>query len=356
MNSLRNRIAAFARLGDQLHEAIQQNGFPEKTKCEDPLLKAFARACIQSHEDNPWFTTDNIILAIQHLANMLTREQLQSWTQQYPALLQTKPPKSIAVVMAGNIPLVGFHDFLSVLISGNRFFGKLSSDDQHLLPALSRILIALEPALAPLISFSKDIPHDFDAAIATGSNNSARYFEYHFGSVPHIIRKNRSGIAIIQGHESETALKGLAEDVFSFFGLGCRNVSKIYLPADYPPEKLFPAFKTHERRMLSNPRYLNNYRYNKAIFQMHAQTFCDNGFSLLIPDESLNSAVSVVHYAHYESEKGLSEELSAHSDEIQCIVSDQAWWPDSFAFGMAQQPDLHDYADGVDTMMWLTDL
>lgn len=356
MTRLENRIRAFARLGRQLQEAFKQGKFAEMALEKEPLMSDFAEACIQAANNNPWFTHGSIALAIQNLAKMLIHDKLRQWTQRYPALRQARPPKTIAVVMAGNIPLVGFHDFLSVLISGHRFVGKLSSDDPYLLPALSQLLTSYAPSLSPMIRFTEDLPQVFDAAIATGSDNSARYFAYSFGSCPHIIRKNRSGLAIVSGHESEAAFKRLATDVFSFFGLGCRNVSKIYLPKGFTPEKLFSAFQAYEQALLPHAGYLNNYRYNKALLRMNAEDFSDNGFSLFVPNESLHAPVSVVHYAYYGSEKNLAADLSVHAEEMQCIVSDQAWWPGSFDFGLAQQPELHDYADGVDTLRWLTEL
>lgn len=355
MTRLENRINAFTRLGALLQQAAKP-GKPAEEAIKNPLMKDFGDACVRAVDNNPWFTNASIALAIQNLAKMLSHDKLWRWVQAYPALRQTRPSKTIAVVMAGNIPLVGFHDFLSVLISGHRFIGKLSSNDRHLLPAVSQLLTSFAPSLRPHICFTQELPHVFDAAIATGSDNSARYFEYNFRSCPHLIRKNRSGLAIISGHENEAALTRLAADVFTFFGLGCRNVSKIYLPKGFTPEKLFSAFRVYEGALLSHAGYRNNYRYNKALLRMNVKDFSDNGFSLFVPNESIHAPVSVVHYTYYASKQSLATALEAHADEIQCIVSDKAWWPGSFDFGQAQEPELHDYADGVDTMRWLTEL
>ncbi len=338
------RKAAFVQLGLALRslEGEEQQAF---RKDAEPLEKAVQN--VASPEG--WFTPDNISAALQHLARQLTEEQIDTWLEPYyDRLYRSNDAKNVAVIMAGNIPLVGFHDMLCVLMSGHAFLGKLSSKDDQLLPALAEVLCRIEPGFRSLISFEQAKLPAFDGVIATGSNNSARYFEKYFGPYPHIIRKNRNGVAILDGEEEEAELEVLGKDVFTYFGLGCRNVAKVYVPDTMDPERLMKCWEPY-RYLIDHPKYNNNYHYNRATFLMNGSSFKDNGFILLKEDEKIASPLGMVYYEHYRDQERLREELQERrGEEVQCIVSRQ-----DVPFGKAQAPDLWDYADDVDTMAFL---
>jgi hypothetical protein len=252
--------------------------------------------------------------------------------------------------MAGNVPLVGFHDFLSVLITGNNVLAKLSSNDTQLLPFLANYLISIEPEFKDCISFSEKKLTNFDAVIATGSNNTARYFDYYFGKYPHIIRKNRNSVAILTGNETPQQLEALANDVFRYFGLGCRNVSKIFIPENYDFDTFFNGMFSW-KELINNNKYIDNYDYNKAVYLMSKMNLLDNEFLLLKHDEEYASPISVVFYEFYKDLDKLNNKLSEESEHIQCIISEE-----HIPFGTAQTPNLWDYADGVDTVAFLLKL
>jgi hypothetical protein len=242
-----------------------------------------------------------------------------------------------------------------VLITGNQVKAKLSSDDNRLIPVLTRMLVAIEPGLADSIFFTRDQLKDLDAIIATGSNNSARYFEYYFGKYPHIIRKNRNGVAMLTGEETLEELNLLCKDIFSYYGLGCRNVSHVFVPENYD---FIPFLDVCQRwnSINDNHKYFNNYEYNKAIFLVNSTPHFDAGNLLLIENSGLASAVSVLHYQTYSDKVELSKRLAMLSDQIQCIVANDGLFPNRFSFGKSQEPQLWDYADGVDTVAFLTGL
>ena len=221
--------------------------------------------------------------------------------------------------MAGNIPLVGFHDFLSVVISGNKALVKLSSDDKFLLPAVIELLFLIEPRFKDLIEIKPFIVKDMDAVIATGSNNSSRYFKEYFADKPHIIRKNRTSIAVLNGSETDEELKDLSDDVFTYFGLGCRNVSKVFLPKAYDLNKLFNAF-FHHQEIVENNKYGNNYDYNKAVYLMNQDALLENGFMLLKEDEGLFSPISVLFYQYYDDVNEVARFIDVYEEDIQCVV------------------------------------
>lgn len=309
----------------------------------------------QAQARNQWFTPDNITQAIQGIRLFLEEEKIQEWLKRYPLLSsETRIPKKVGVVMAGNIPLVGFHDFLSVLLSGHQLMAKLSSSDEVLLPRIAEMLIEMEPAFRAQIQFVDKL-NEADAYIATGSNNSSRYFQYYFGKKPNIIRKNRSSIAILNGEESEADLKALSKDIFQYFGLGCRSISKLYLPANYDFAPLFQAFEEWEDIKHHN-KYINNYTYHKAILLMDEAPHRDNGFAILHENERLASPVSVLYYEHYQDTSDLALHIHQLKSELQLVSSRQAWYPESIPFGKSQEPELWDYADGLDTMDFLLNL
>jgi hypothetical protein len=252
--------------------------------------------------------------------------------------------------MAGNIPMVGFHDLLCVLVSGNKAVVKYSSDDDRLLPGVLSMLFLFAPELSGRVEVKPDRIGDVDAVIATGSNNSARYFEHYFGHLPRIIRKNRNAVAILTGDESEDELKGIGEDIFRYFGLGCRNVSKLYLHKDFDLDRFFGAvYDWHP--IGDHSKYANNYDYHKALWLMDGADLVENGFLLLKEDKLLSSPVASLYYERFGDTEQLGYQLKALDQEIQCIVGHG-----HIPFGKAQQPRIADYADGVDTMKFLTEL
>ena len=298
----------------------------------------------QSH--NGWYTPEQVYFSIQSWAKALTEENLNKWLSNYD--FNHVEPKKIALILAGNIPLVGFHDFISVLVSGHNTLVKTSSDDQHLLPFLAKYIIAIQPEFAHRIEFVSGKLENFDAVIATGSNNTARYFDYYFKDKPSIIRKNRNSIAVLDGNESKEQLIALGEDIFRYFGLGCRNVSKLFVPKGYSFDAFFEAIFEYQD-VIHYEKYANNYDYNKAVFLMSNFKLLDNGFLTLKEDESFGSPISSVFYEFYDTIESVKEKISSQADAIQCIVSSNLV-PNSIPFGQTQRPNLWDYADNVDTI------
>ena len=302
---------------------------------------------------NSWFTPEHVQRAISGIRNFLDRDVLKSFTSNYQ-LSDQHPAKTIGIVMAGNIPLVGFHDLLCVLLSGNRALIKPSSTDTFLMRHITDKLIEIDHRLVQNVLFAEKL-EGMDAIIATGSDNTARYFEYYFAKYPHIIRKNRTSIGILNGSENAQAFESLGKDIFLYFGLGCRNVSKLYVPQGYNFSSFFEAIEDY-KRVRDHHKYVNNYDYNKSIYLINGVQHLDNGFLLVTASESLVSPISVLYFEEYSDGHQLKTNLENQADKIQCIVSDQQWWPNSFDFGQAQSPAIDDYADQVDTMQFLTSL
>jgi len=351
------RIDAFAKLGDFLTEI--GSGVKCKSEISNKYFDRFNALIASAFQHNRWFEEENIRFALSSLGDSLKREKIEEWLRSYPELQQpttdNRQPKTIGVIMAGNIPVVGFHDFICVLISGNKFAGKLSSDDKLLLPTIAEVLIVIEPKFKEQISFTENKLEDMDAFIATGSNNSARYFEHYFSKYPHLIRKNRNSVAVLTGNESKEDLKKLGDDIFRYYGLGCRNVSKLFVPKDYDFNKFFEGifeFKT----VLQNNKYANNYEYNRTIYLMSNTKLLDNNFLLLREDISLHSPVAVLFYEFYSDDETLLTRLRMDSAHLQCIVTNNKKIPLSIPFGSTQCPALSDYADRVDTMKFLLGL
>lgn len=326
----------------QLGETIQK----EKEKKLAPIINL-------AHQKNKWFTKDNIYLALEGIGKFLEKKNLDTWLGKYN-LQENKSPQKVGIVMAGNIPLVGFHDFLTVFLSGNNVVIKMSSDDDILLKALIEIIFEINPKFKSKVSLVERLK-DIDAVIATGSNNTARYFEYYFGKHPHIIRKNRNSCAVFNGKESIEDLKKLAPDIFQYFGLGCRSISKLYLPKKYNFQNFFESIKAYES-IIHHNKYNNNYTYNKAVFLMNQIPHLDNGFLLLNENNSLASRTGILNFEYYNDEKDLTSKLDSEKENIQLITSNNAWFKGSIDFGTAQQPELWDYADGIDTMAFLLNL
>ncbi len=349
------RTDAFIRLGEALMLFGKAN-HDLNAPITDNAQPDLAHAINQSVDYNPWFTHKNILQAIESIAGCLSEQQINDWLSAYDhKLLMPEKQHTIAVVMAGNIPMVGFHDLLCVLISGHRLTAKLSHDDCFLLPAIVKMLEKIEPEFAGKSTFTTDQLHGFDAVIATGSNNSARYFEYYFGKYPHIIRRNRNGMAIISGQETIQQLTNLGEDVFAYFGLGCRNVSRIFLPEGYAIATLLDNWEAYAG-IANHSRYMNNYTYNRSVFLLNATPHFDNGFVLLRPLDSFAAPVSVVNISYYKPDVDWQAFITENNSLIQCIVSNNGKLPLHVDFGKSQNPYLWDYADGVDTLNFLLSL
>lgn len=303
---------------------------------------------LEAEKLNGWFTDEQTRHAMNSWSGELTRDKLQTWTEAYP--YAEGSDKLVGLIMAGNIPMVGLHDLLSVLMSGHRVLLRPSSDDHILMRMVVAILEKLDEGYKTRISWAEGKMTDFDAVIATGSNNTSRYFEYYFSKVPNIIRKNRSAIAILDGTESEEMLEALGKDIFQYFGLGCRNVSKIYVPMNFDLDRFFKGIFS-QSEIIQHNKYANNYDYHKSIYLLNGDNILENGFMLLKETEALSSPVATVGYERYEDGTELRAQLNERKDEIQCIVSRQ-----DVPFGQAQYPSLSDYADGVDTMEFLAGL
>ncbi len=301
----------------------------------------------QSH--NGWFTPKQVYFAIQSWADALSEENLNVWLSKYN--FSEVKTKTVGLILAGNIPLVGFHDFLSVLISGHKVLVKTSSNDQYLIKFLAQYLIAINPEIENYITFTEGKLEGFDAVIATGSNNTARYFEYYFKNKPSIIRKNRNSVAVLTGTETHEELVNLGEDIFRYFGLGCRNVSKLFIPKGYNFEAFFKAMY-EQRDVIYYEKYANNYDYNKAVFLMSNFQLLDNEFLIIKEDSSYASPISSVFYEYYDTIEEIQKQLVNDAEQIQCIVSNNSI-ERSIPFGQTQKPNLWDYADNVDTLEFL---
>ncbi|MDQ4139410.1 MAG: acyl-CoA reductase [Bacteroidota bacterium] len=335
--NLETRLQAFVQLGRQLKELPSEH------------VQALAQ---QARRQNAWFDEPNVRQALNGIATMLDETQLRTWLAAYN--LDNLQPRKVGVVMAGNIPLVGFHDLLTVLLSGNYLYAKLSSEDTFLPKWVVEQLVTIEPEFKDFVVFV-DLLKDVDAVIATGSDNTARYFEYYFSKKPHIIRRNRSSLAVLSGFESPEELAELGSDIFQYYGLGCRNVSKLFVPEGYNPEPLFLALEPFNR-VMDHHKYANNYDYNKSILLVNQTPHYDNGFLLLTENKQLVSPISVVHLETYTSQDDLKEKLAALADKIQCVVSALGWYQGSIPFGQAQCPTASQYADNVDTLAFLSGL
>ena len=343
----------FIELGKFLSQFSETNCQKNDAVLHNDLFFEDFKALIQlSQSHNGWFTPENVYFAIQSWAKALMEANLNQWLSHYD-LSKTKS-KTVAIILAGNIPLVGFHDFLSVLMSGQKVLVKTSSNDQKLLPFLAKYLIAVDSQLADYITFSEGKLENFDAVIATGSNNTARYFEFYFKDKPNIIRKSRNSVAVLNGNETKEDLVNLGEDIFRYFGLGCRNVSKLFVPKDYDFDAFFKAIFEYKDAIFYE-KYANNYDYNKAVFLMSNFKLLDNEFLTLKEDTSHASPISSVFYERYENLSDIQSRLEAETDQIQCIVSNNLI-DKSIPFGETQQPKLWDYADNVDTIQFLLEI
>lgn len=332
-------IQAFSKLGAFMKSLCDQEAANEEL--------VYIREVIQREKNhNGWFTVQSIYKSLESLSEMLSVKDLDEWASHYTF---TSSPKRVGVIMAGNIPLVGFHDLLCVLVSGHHALIKLSSDDSRLLPLFLERLVQLDPRMKERFTVVPRL-NESEAVIATGSNNSARYFEKYFGHQPHIIRRNRTSVAIIDGSESPKELELLGEDIFSYFGMGCRNVSQLFIPKDFNIDRFFAAIIGYSD-IINHNKYGNNYDYYKAIYLMNQEKLLENGFLLTKESNELFSPIAVLYYHRCDSPEEVSDFLAKHEEDIQAVIG-HGYIP----FGQAQHPKLTDYADGVDTMDFLQNL
>ena len=353
--TLQARLSTLHQLADHL------------TGPEDEFLTALQK---RTEFNNGWFTLENQQASLSAIAAaFLAEEKLTAWLNGYKIIPITgegfvpqpgpngEGQKTVGLILAGNIPLVGFHDILSVYVAGHKAMIKLSSRDEYVLPYLIKLLAGFDERAAAYFKIVDKL-EGYDAVIATGSNNSARYFETYFSKVPHIIRKNRNAVAVLSGEETEAEMHALGNDVFRYFGLGCRNVSKLYVPESYDFDPLLHVF--HEWKTLQNhSKWKNNFDYNYALTTLNKESFYLSGPLMVLEAEAIPSRIGTLHFEYYSDKATLAKKLTAQREEIQLIVSPADFLDadlPTFNFGQAQQPALSDYADGVDTLAFLFSL
>jgi hypothetical protein len=341
-------ISALVELGKILQYVANENQDAEKpVSIEKSTLDQLVLAIQKEKQFNPWFTLGNCRQALQGIAQLLQESTLTNFVKSYSV---AEKPKTVALIMAGNIPLVGFHDLMCVLLSGNRALCKLSSTDARLPLEVVYILNELNAEFEELIHVSVGPISGFDAVIATGSNNSIVQLAHYFSAVPHLFRQNRTSIAVLDGSETDEELVGLASDCMSYFGMGCRNVSKLFIPANFELNRFFEALVT-KGDIINHHKYGNNYDYHRTVFLMNNIAFLDNNCVMLKEDEGLHAPLSVIYFQRYESQTEIDRFMEVHADEIQAVVGHQ-----HISFGKAQSPRISDFADNVDTMKWLNQL
>ena len=345
--TFKNRLSTFVKLGVFLNNELCSKN--------TEFINVLARA----NQENPWFTEDNIRFALNAIIADLNEKNLTTWTEHYPFLQDVVSPKTVAVVMAGNLPLVGFRDFLAVLISGHKILCKLSSKDAVLLRYLAEKLIEINSEFAEQICFEEHIIKGFDAVIATGGHHAVEHFYQYFQKYPHLIRGHRNSCAILDGTENTEELQGLFEDMFRYFGLGCRNVTKLFVPENYDFQPFVEIVKNQTdlyQSLEQHHLYQNNYQYQTVVSALNARKTMDTGVFSLIENSALTPPISVIHYEYYSDIAEVRKILATQSNQLQCIVSrDNIGFaePPSVPFGQAQKPNLFDYADGIDTMKFL---
>lgn len=338
---LKERLALLVKLGVYLQEDTTERQL----------------AIAQTERNNRWLTKGNSLAALESFAKeFLTLEHLEAWVKGYPELKVNRSPIKIGLVLAGNIPAVGFHDVLTTFVAGHQAMIKYSEKDQYLIPYMIAFLLKEDPrSVAYFVSVFK--LKDFDAVIATGSNNSAMYFEQYFSKYPNIIRKNRNSIAVLDGTETEEELLALGEDVFAYFGLGCRSVAKLYVPEKYDFSPFLSLMDIHHKELMNHNKYNNNYDYNRSIYLLNNVPHLANDCLMLLEHENLLSRISSVHYEYYNNVEDLEEKLEGVKEQIQCIATKMNLpKQNTVALGQAQHPALNDYADGVDTLQFLIEL
>jgi len=341
--NIENKVLGLAKLSSYIKEFLTKNkeSYNENDSDFELLLE-------KSKIDNPWFTIENQKFALQQWADLLTEENINNWISEYKT---SKISKKVGLILAGNIPLVGLHDVISVVLSNHIPLIKLSSKDRYMIPFL---LKKWKEFSGEDIKFEfVEKLEDFDAVIATGSNNTARYLEYYFKNHLSIIRKNRTSVAVLKGDESDEELQLLAKDIFQYFGLGCRNVTRLLIPQDFLIDRIFENFLNF-KDIINHHKYANNYDYNRAVYLLNQEKFWDNNFVMLKEDEKLFSPLSVINFSRYSSLDEVKSFLAENENDIQCIVAKEELGLDSLGLGEAQNPDLDTYADNVDTMKFLS--
>ncbi|MFD1553316.1 acyl-CoA reductase [Putridiphycobacter roseus] len=342
------RIELLSSFGNVLDDIINLKAYNASQQLiPADLFEQFQLAIKKAQVHNGWFTASNILDALSGIRQWLTEKELQDWIQKYP--LQPSNQKNVGIIMAGNIPLVGFHDFLCVFMADHSAVIKLSSDDQQLWPIIETILNTLNPAFSTYLTIVEKLA-EFDAVIATGSNNSATYFHSYFDKYPNIIRKNRTSIAVLNGDETDEEIKALGKDIFAYFGLGCRNVTQLMIPEGFEMNRFFENIFDF-KEIINHHKYANNYDYNKAIYLLNTEDLLDNEFLLLRKTSDLKSPIGVLFYHNYSTLNEVDAYLNQHKDSIQVVIG-----KNYLPFGYSQQPTLSDYADGIDTMEFLTSL
>ena len=344
--NLNNRITLFVKLGRFFSDYINNN-------LESLEKNKFDKAINESILHNSFFSKKNILKSLLSWSNVLTKKSIDNFLSNYIIKIK-KREKKIAIVMAGNIPLVGFHDFFCVILSGNFAVIKLSSKDSHLFKFILRFLVKENPDFSTKFDVVENKLQIFDAVIATGNNISANQFELYFKKYPKIIRRNRHSIAILNGNETKKEIELLANDIFYYYGLGCRNVSKIFIPNNYNLDILFKSFVLWNE-VINKNSYANNYNYYRAIYLLNKEVFFDNGFVLLKESEKIGSPVGTIYFEYYKSENQIKEMIKKNNEKIQCIVSNNNYQK-TIKFGETQMPNLNDFADDIDTFNFLLKL
>ncbi len=351
-------ISTFAKLGDfisQFHDGVQSYS-PEMTELNEKHFIEFAQIVETEHIYNPWFTKEYILEALRGVSQMIKGEVLLKWLDAYDySGFPPAQPKTIGLILAGNIPLVGFHDLLCVLATGHNVLAKPSSKDDRLIKKVAELISAIDPSMGSKIEFVEERLMGMDAVIATGSDNSARYFEYYFRDIPHIIRKNRNGVAVLTGQESEEELAGIGKDIFTYFGMGCRNITKLYIPVAYDLKVLLGVLDSYHPLYQHN-KYANNVDYYRTMYLMNQVSFLDNEVLLVKEDSAIASPVGVVFYERYSEIRWVQEQLTGRKEEIQCVVSLHSDIKAALLPGSTQEPMPWDYADGVDTVSFLMEM
>jgi hypothetical protein len=334
--------SAFAALGTILAAIAKDQQRP--LTCTATEWDALLHLIQREQHHNGWFTPEVIKNAFGEIAAWLDQAQLEQWLAPYTFATQ---PQTVALILPGNLPLVGFHDFLCVLCSGHKVLVKLSSEDARLLPALVKMLVLFEPELQGRIAFAVGKLSDYSAVIATGSNNSMLHFKQYFSSRPHLLRGHRTSIAVLNGSETPQELTALGQDIFQYYGRGCRNVTQLWIPENFELNRFFEAILPYAE-VINHKKYGNNYDYNKAVHLMNQVPILDNNFVLLKESKDLHSPLSMLHYQRYKHHNEVMTYLEENQHQIQCIVGHNY-----LPFGSAQCPTLTDYADGIDTMQFL---
>lgn len=353
--TFQQRISAFAELG-QFFNYLVNKTLPNDQGLQTKFKNAQAEAEVliqDAQAYNQWFTQESILFSLNNWAQALTEENLTEWLKDHPS---TTTPKTVGIIMAGNLPMVGFHDLLAVSLSGHNAKIKPSSKDEKLITLVVTYLTSINSEFNERIQIIERLK-DFDAVIATGSNNTARYFEHYFAKVPSIIRKNRTSVAVLNGQESTEDLEALSKDIFLYYGMGCRNITKVYFNDEKQIPLLFDALFPWGDTVIHHTKYANNYDYHRAIFLLGKNDFLDNNFVLLKKEEALHSAIAVINYEIYSDIEIIKTNLSELQDQIQCVVGNDFKENKNYVpFGQTQYPSLTDYADGIDTLAFLQQL